>query len=172
MSAYVCRPSPQEWEGYRRKLTSKVRFHVGHFCSDIEDLVQETLARFHRALDDQTLRRPESMGAFLNGICNNVILEYRRRLWREVPYDSEVHPDRPAPPAADILELRNSIDLALEQLSERDRAVLTAFYLQEQEREEICRSIGVTDAQLRVIIFRAKERMRKLLVNEPEISQD
>jgi RNA polymerase sigma-70 factor (ECF subfamily) len=163
MSAHVFRISPQEWEIFRRKLTYKVRFQLGNLCSDIEDLVQETLTRFHRAVGEDHVRRSESVGAFLNGICNNVISEYRRRLWREVAYDADAHRERPVRPAADILEMRNSIDVALGRLSERDRAVLTAFYLQEQEKDEICQRMGVSDAQFRVIISRAKERMRRLL---------
>lgn len=78
MSAQAGGISRGEWENLRRRLISKVRFHLGDFCSYVEDLVQETLTRFHRALQDNSLRRPESIGAFLNGICNNVILEYRR----------------------------------------------------------------------------------------------
>jgi RNA polymerase sigma-70 factor, ECF subfamily len=170
MSAQASGISAAEWENLRRRLTSKVRFHLGNFCPDVEDLVQETLARFHRALEDNCLRRPERIGAFLNGICNNVILEYRRRLWREVAYDAETHSEHRVSPAADILEMRNAIDVALEKLSERDRAVLTAFYLREQEKSEICRSMGVTDAQFRLIIFRAKERMRRLMSEESETS--
>jgi len=164
MTVDVFAISPQEWEIFRRKLTYKVRFQLGGVCSDIEDLVQETLTRFHRALGEDNVRRSESVGAFLNGICNNVLSEYRRRLWREIEYDADAHPDSFIRPTADILEMRNSIDVALGRLSERDRAVLTAFYLQEQEKEKICQRMGVSDAQFRVIISRAKERMRRLLL--------
>jgi RNA polymerase sigma-70 factor (ECF subfamily) len=163
MSANVFRISPQEWETFRQKLTYKVRFHLGSFCPDIEDLVQETLVRFHRALVQENLRRFESMGSFLNAICNNVISEYRRRLWREVPYETEIPPERPVRPVTDILEMRDSIDAALEQLNDRDRAILIDFYLKEQEKEDICQRMGVSDAQFRVIISRAKERMRRIL---------
>jgi RNA polymerase sigma-70 factor (ECF subfamily) len=170
MSAHVFRISQHEWEVFRRKLTYKVRFHLGNFCSDVEDLVQESLTRFHRALDEDILRRSESMGSFLNSICNNVISEYRRRLWREVAYDTDFPPERPVRPAADILEMRNSIDMALERLSDRDRMILTAFYLQEQEKQEICEKMGVSDAQFRVIISRAKKRMRRLLSEDSATS--
>jgi RNA polymerase sigma-70 factor (ECF subfamily) len=163
MSVHVFKISTQEWEVFRRKLIYKVRFHLGNVCLDSEDLVQETLTRFQRALDADNVRQSESIGAFLNGICNNVISEYRRRLWREVAYDADAHPERPVRPVADALEMRNSIDVALGRLSERDRAILTAFYLQEQEKDEICQRMGVSDAQFRVIISRAKERMRRLL---------
>lgn len=68
--------------------------------------------------------------------------------------------------------MRDLIDGALEKLSERDRAILSAFYLQEQEKGDICRSMGVTDAQFRLIIFRAKERMRRILSQKGETSGD
>jgi DNA-directed RNA polymerase specialized sigma24 family protein len=80
---------PDRIERYRRKLGYKVCYHLGSFCPDIEDVVQETLTRFLRAIRDDQIRNPESVGAFLSGICNNVIQEYRRRLWKE-PGPTEV----------------------------------------------------------------------------------
>lgn len=170
MSGQAGALSPADWEGFRHRLAIKVRYHVGYFCPDVEDLVQETLARFQRALNSDAIRKPESIGAFLSGICNNVISEYRRGLWRDVPYDAELHPEPSEPPTARLLELRDAIDAVLEQLGQRDREVLTAFYLQERGRDEICRALGVSDAQFRVIIFRAKDRFRRLLSNAPETS--
>jgi hypothetical protein len=35
-----------------------------------------------------------------------------------------------------------------------------SFYLEEKGRLEICRDAGLTDAQLRIIVLRAKERFR------------
>jgi RNA polymerase sigma-70 factor (ECF subfamily) len=69
-----------------------------------------------------------------------------------------------------ILEMRSAIDNAMESLSERDRTILTGFYLEEREKDEICRIMGLTDGQFRVIICRAKERMRKLLSDAPATS--
>jgi RNA polymerase sigma-70 factor (ECF subfamily) len=172
MSAHVWALSSEEWERLGRKVDFKIRVKVGYFCSDVEDLVQETLTRFQRALSSNALRNPESVGAFLSGICNNVILEYRRRVWREVPYDVELHPEPSEPPKANLLEIRNSIDAALEQLSDRNRQVLTAFYLREIEKDEICREMSVTDAQFRIIIFRAKDRLRKLLSAHERSTRD
>ena len=66
-------------ERLRLKLRYKVLYHVGHGCADVDDLVQESLARFIRAEQSQKIRNTEEFGAFLNGVCRNVILEYRRR---------------------------------------------------------------------------------------------
>lgn len=154
---------PQTLEGYRLKLRYKVCYHLGGFCPDVEDVVQETLTRFVSALRDKKIHNPASVGAFLSGICNNVILEYRRRLWREAISEPEfaAHPAL-VPPEADALELRDDISAALAQLSDRDCEILRAFFLEERDKDEICRSTGLSDNQFRVALFRAKERFRKI----------
>ena len=148
---------------FRQKLRTKVRYHVGRFCPDAEDLVQETLVRFLRLAAEERIRNPASLGAFLNGVCNNVILEYRRRLWREEPYEPESPQDQPATesdPA--LMETRQAVDAALAELSDRDHILLRSFYLEGKTKEEICSALSTTDATFRVALFRAKERFRKI----------
>ncbi len=57
--------------------------------------------------------------------------------------------------------MRDAIDNGLAELAERDRAILRALYLEGKEKEDICREWGMTDAQFRVVLFRAKERFRR-----------
>jgi RNA polymerase sigma-70 factor (ECF subfamily) len=147
----------------RLKLRYKVLYHVGHNCADVDDLVQESLVRFFRAEQRQLIRNTEEFGAFLNGVCRNVILEYRRRIRREPSVD----PDTPIPdlgvrPDAEILEMRDAIDNGLKELAERDRMILRSLYLEGKEKEEICQEWGMSDAQFRVVLFRAKERFRRV----------
>src|SRR5690348_12955002 len=104
----------------RLKLRYKVLYHVGHNCADVDDLVQESLARFFRAQQRQSIRNTEEFGAFLNGVCRNVILEYRRRMRREPIADPDVPvPDVGVRPDAEILEMRDSINHGLNELAER-----------------------------------------------------
>ena len=147
----------------RLKLRYKVLYHVGHNCADVDDLVQETLARFFRAEQRQLIRNTEEFGAFLNGVCRNVILEYRRRVRREPAIDPDIPiPDAGVRPEAEILEMRDSIDHGLNELAERDRLILRALYLEGREKEDICKQWGMSDAQFRVVLFRAKERFRRV----------
>ncbi len=53
--------------------------------------------------------------------------------------------------------------LLREMSSPRDREVLVRFYLKEEERGDLCRSLGLTDLQFNRVIFRARERFRELL---------
>ena len=156
----------QAVERYRLKLRSKVCYQVGGFCPDVDDLVQETLTRFLTAIRDQKIHKPDSAGAFLNGICNNVILEYRRRLWREPPAPDSAPVLALVPSEAEQFELRQQIAAVLSELSDRDCNLLCSFYLQEKSKDEICRSAGVSEAQLRVALFRAKDRFRKIYLQK------
>jgi RNA polymerase sigma-70 factor (ECF subfamily) len=154
-------------ERLRLKLRYKVLYHVGHNCADVDDLVQETLARFIRAGQRSQIRNTEEFGAFLNGVCRNVILEYRRRVRRDPlgEQDGDI-PERGVRPDAEILELRDAIDSGLAELADRDRAILKSLYLEGKEKDEICAEWKMTDAQFRVVLFRAKERFRRAYNSE------
>src|ERR1700709_493369 len=124
----------------RLKLRYKVLYHVGHGCADVDDLVQESLTRFIRAQQSQKIRNTEEFGAFLNGVCRNVILEYRRKMKREPGLDQDTPiPDTAVRPDAEILEMRDAIDSGLAELADRDRNILQSLYLDGKEKEDICR---------------------------------
>ena len=130
-------------ERLRLKLRYKVLYHVGHNCPDVDDLVQESLIRFIRAEQRQTIRNTEEIGPFLNGVCRNVILEYRRRVKREPILDPEMPiRDEGVRPEAEVLEMRDAIDNGLAELAERDRLVLRALYLEGKEKRRYLQGIG------------------------------
>jgi RNA polymerase sigma-70 factor (ECF subfamily) len=152
---------PSVLERYRLKLRYKVCYHLGGSCPDVDDVVQETLSRFLHALQDEKIRNPESTAAFLSGICNNVIREYRRRLRKEPLSDPDSTPLLAENGEAKIVDLRQAVDVVMAHLSQRDRDILIAFYLEEKDKEEICRTMGFSDVQFRVALFRAKGHFRK-----------
>lgn len=149
-------------ENIRLKLSYKVRYHLGPFCPDIDDVVQETLSRILSAARDQRIRNPESLGAFASATCTNVIHEYRRGLWREVPAELDVTRPDPSVSVMEQLEMQNLIASTLAELPERDRVLLRAFYLEEKTAEEITRDLSFTESAFRVALFRARERFRKI----------
>lgn len=154
-------------ERIRLKLRYKVLYHVGHNCADVDDLVQETLTRYLRAEQRNQIRNTTEFGAFINGVCRNVILEYRRRSRREPLLDEDqVIPDTGVRPDAEILEMRDAIDNGLAELAERDRMILRQLYLEGKDKEDICKEWKMSDAQFRVVLFRAKERFRKVYTGE------
>ncbi|HLH00674.1 MAG TPA: sigma-70 family RNA polymerase sigma factor [Bryobacteraceae bacterium] len=155
--------SAEDLDRFRTRLRFKVCYEVGFACPDVDDIVQESIARFLVAIQNGSIRNTEAAGAFLNGICRNVISEYRRRSLRDEPMPEAV----PEPPAkrlseTDLLELREAIAQGLAQLSDRDRRILRAFYLEEKTKEEILKQTGLSDQNFRVVLFRAKEKFRTI----------
>ena len=129
----------------------------------IEDVRQETFARVLASLrKDNALRQPERLGAFVNAVCNNVLLEHYRFVSRSQPLDTEVMQDPPAPDA-DMLrlvatdQLRTKVRQILLDMPVRDRALLKAVFLDEKDRDQVCRELGVDREYLRVLLFRAKK---------------
>jgi RNA polymerase sigma-70 factor, ECF subfamily len=158
-------PSSEELEKLRARLRYKVSYDLGFACPDIDDVVQESLMRYLSATREEKVQNPAAAGAFLNGICRNVISEYRRRNLRDDPMPDVIPEPRDGQiPDSDLFELRQAIAHGLDQLSERDRTVLRAFYLEEKSKEEILKSTGMTDENFRVVLCRAKERFRAIYV--------
>ena len=160
--------SPDEdLEKLRSRLRYKVGYEVGFYCPDVDDIVQETLTRVLVATREEKIQNPAAVGAFLNGVCRNVISEYRRRNLRDDPMP-EVVPEPPSNGigATDLFDLRQAIAQGLDQLAERDRRVLRAFYLEEKSRGEILKETGLSDENLRVVLCRAKERFRAIYVEQ------
>lgn len=61
--------------------------------------------------------------------------------------------------------LRQRIGLirqVLGELSERDREILTRFYIDEQSQDQICSQMGLTETQFRLLKSRAKARFGEL----------
>jgi RNA polymerase sigma-70 factor (ECF subfamily) len=157
----------EDLEKLRSRLRYKVRYALGFSCPDVDDIVQETLTRVLMATREEKIQNPEAVGAFLNGVCRNVISEYRRRNMRDEPMP-EVVPEPPSKGIAetDLFDLRQAIAQGLDQLSERDRRVLRAFYLEEKSRGEILKETALTDENFRVVLCRAKERFRAIYVEQ------
>ncbi len=57
------------------------------------------------------------------------------------------------------IELARSV---LGMMSERDREILTRFYLSEQTQEQICDEMDLTETQFRLLKSRAKARFAEV----------
>ncbi len=140
----------------------------------IEDVRQETFARFFVALRDGRILQPERLGSFVNSICNNVLLEHYRAGSRldSLDLDDDEKPrELPAkgPDPLGILgakETEKKVREILEQLSERDRRLLREVFLEERDKDEVCRDFGVDRDYLRVLLHRAKQSFKSLYLKD------
>jgi RNA polymerase sigma-70 factor (ECF subfamily) len=146
----------------RIKLAGRVRSHTL-----VEDARQETFLRVFAALRQGKLQQPERLGAFVNSVCNNVTLELFRSEGRHPPIDDDTpeQQDHRENPEQHFVTKQNREQVAslLKKLPEKDRDLLKQIFWQERDRDEICREFGVDRNYLRVLVHRAKTRVREIL---------
>lgn len=138
-----------------------------HSPQAIEDVRQETFTRVFAALRGGTIRQPERLGAFVNSMCNNVLLEHYRASSRDSSLEDEEQQDFPAV-SVDVLgaiaakQMAEKIREILEEMPERDRRVLREVFLEERDKDDVCRDFGVDRDYLRVLLHRAKQSFKAL----------
>jgi RNA polymerase sigma-70 factor (ECF subfamily) len=133
----------------------------------IEDVRQETFARFFVALRERKILHPERLGSFVNSVCNHVLMEHYRTSGRDGSFDDDGHEELPAPDPdlVDVLAAKETTEKVreiLEQLPELDRRLLREIFLEERDKDEVCRAFGVTRDYLRVKLYRARQDFKSL----------
>ena len=135
----------------------------------IEDARQETFVRVLTALKQRGgLDRPETLGAFVNSVCNHVLFEMYRSDRKIAPLAED------APEPADEREQdaesnlmrdedRARLRRALEALPRKERDLLRWLFLEERDKDDVCRELQIDRSYLRVLLFRAKARLRAQL---------
>jgi RNA polymerase sigma-70 factor (ECF subfamily) len=131
----------------------------------IEDVRQETFARVFSVLRKDGLRQPERLGAFVNTVCSHVLSEHYRSNSGGESLDQEGRPEPPdkSASALEIVAARQTKDKVREillDLAPRDRSLLKAVFLDERDRDEVCREFGVERDYLRVLLHRAKQEFK------------
>lgn len=148
-------------------LTIKLRSRL-RVPALIEDAKQETFLRVLTTLRKGGLASAGSLGAFVNSVCNNVLFEtYRSETKRrqQVPED-DVQPEDPSDSAEHVLVAQDDaarVRRALAELPEKDRQVVRWLFLEERGKDDICRELGVDRAYLRVLVHRAKAKLKAVL---------
>jgi RNA polymerase sigma-70 factor (ECF subfamily) len=145
----------------------------------LEDVRQETFARFYVALREGKILHPERLGSFVNSVCNNVLLEhYRASTHHSSLDDGDEQIELPATatnPLGGLFakETEQKVREILEQLPERDRRLLREVFLEERDKDEVCQDFGVDREYLRVLLHRAKQAFKAMYLksnNWPEFT--
>jgi RNA polymerase sigma-70 factor (ECF subfamily) len=132
-----------------------------------DDISQETFVRVLRTLKSPDgLRDPGALGAFVWSVCTNVLLEHgrSRKSVSLAPADEPADVLDPAArsPEAQLAleEQRQAVRAVINDMTQRDRDVLAAIFLGEEERNSVCAQLGVTKDYLRVLLHRAKKELK------------
>lgn len=155
----------QHFVAYFTKLILiKLRFRL-HSTSAIDDVRQETFVRVLRAVRSEGgIRNARTLGAFVNSVCNNVLREHYRSTGRMEPTDEAIaeRPDRTVDLEGALVtqQTRERVRDVLAKLPEKDRRLLRAMFLEDKDKDEVCREFRVDRDYLRVLLHRAKQSFR------------
>jgi RNA polymerase sigma-70 factor (sigma-E family) len=133
-----------------------------------EDLVQEALARTHRAWS--RLYETGNAEAYARRIMyHQQVSTWRRRKVPEVlPGDLPEPRDRPSHDDAEAITRRMTVERALRSLSPRQRAVVVLRYFEDHTEAEAAEMLGVSIGTIKTQTARALEHLRKLV---PELRE-
>lgn len=132
-------------------------------CGDrtlADDVLQEAYLRLLRA----THFRPESeehRRRYLYRIAANLLRDHARSPQRREQELSPVHEEKPvhAPPPG----LRSDVARAMAKLPERERRMLWLAHVEGWSHEEIAADFGAKAQSVKVMLFRARQRLAGLL---------
>jgi RNA polymerase sigma-70 factor (ECF subfamily) len=158
-------------------LTIKLRIRL-RSPALVEDAKQETFLRVLTTLRQKAgLATPESLGSFVNSVCNNVLFETYRSQARV----SQLPADEQEPQIADDVDLEGQLlakeeqallRQVLRELPEKDQRLLRWLFFEERDKDEVCRELGIERDYLRVLVHRAKLRFREeLLTRRAELTE-
>jgi RNA polymerase sigma-70 factor, ECF subfamily len=137
----------------------------------IEDVRQETFVRFFAALHAGKIQQPDRLGAYVNSMCNYVLNEQYRSGARTDSLDDEEGKDFPAK-GTDLVsalaaqQTEKKVREIIERLSERDRRLLREIFLEERDKDDVCRDFGVDREYLRVLLHRAKQAFKSMYLKD------
>lgn len=135
---------------------------------ELDDKVHDTFVIVVQAIQKGELREPDRLMGFVRTVVRRQVAAYideavhvRRDMTTDAgPFlaDSRRNPEQ-------TVALRQRVQLmreVLAELSDRDRDILTRFYLNEQTQEQICREMDLSGTQFRLLKSRAKARFGDL----------
>ncbi|HKX31428.1 MAG TPA: sigma-70 family RNA polymerase sigma factor [Blastocatellia bacterium] len=155
-------------ERYDRGIRFIIRQDVNdHAAAD--DIYQETFRIVFEKIRRGEVREPEKLTGFVWAVVRNLIIRYFRRTARQaqlVEAEGQESFPHPAPDQLEMLLQKEKDELVRQVFNrmrnKRDIQVLFRFYIIEESKQQICADLGLTNLDFNHIIYRARNRYRKL----------
>jgi RNA polymerase sigma-70 factor (ECF subfamily) len=133
------------------------------------DVYQETFRLTLMKVRGGEVRDAERLAGFICGIARSLVIEHFRGAAR-LKARHEGEPDRQLPSLEpsqlDQLLRQERAALARQVLSElpsdRDRKILYRFYIEDDEKDQICADLGISALHFNQVISRARQRYKKI----------
>jgi RNA polymerase sigma-70 factor, ECF subfamily len=150
-----------------------LRLLVCRRCRDphvAADLLNEAVVTTWAKWQAGKIERPEQIAGYVLQVTMNLLRNHRRaiaeRPEKRVDAAKLQELASEGEPGDEAIEREIAVqvkDVIRGMSSQRDRAILVRFYLDEEDKETICRDMGLSPLQFDKILHRARGRLRKLL---------
>jgi len=147
---------------YGRRLVAFGRRRLGSEDAG-RDLAQEALVVTIERLRAGRVREPERIGAFILGVARTLAGRRRARDARLAPIDAADRDLVASSVASPDPIARTRVRGCLEELAEKQRAVVLLTFYAEQSSGDIAASLGLSSENVRVIRHRGVARLRDCL---------
>jgi RNA polymerase sigma-70 factor (ECF subfamily) len=154
------------------KLFSKgIRFYLCRQLGpqELDDKVHDTFVVVVQAIRRGELREPSRLMGFVRTIVRRQVAAHIDKVVHtrrdQIDLDSTVRladPEENPEEKAMFSQRTDLINRVLGELSDRDREILTRFYLLEQGQDQICSEMALSETQFRLLKSRAKARFGEL----------
>jgi RNA polymerase sigma-70 factor (ECF subfamily) len=128
-----------------------------------EDLLNDAIVITLEHSADGRITNPDAIGGYVFQVALNLLRNHRRKFADRIDKRAELDDSIAGLSATEQFEWAG---LARELINAlpvpRDREILTRFYLNEEDKEAICRDVGISPLHFDKVHFRARERLRSL----------
>jgi RNA polymerase sigma factor (sigma-70 family) len=154
-----------------RVFSTGIRFYLCRQLGpqDLDDKLHDVFLIIVQSIQKGELREPERLMGYVRTIVRRQVAAQiddnvkARRNQADLEFGMTLSDHHPNPERCAIERENEELALRiLQSLPQRDREVLVRFYLEEQPPDRICREMGLTQTQFRLIKSRAKARFGKL----------
>jgi RNA polymerase sigma-70 factor (ECF subfamily) len=150
-----------------RRMAPRIRLYGLRHLRDAhaaDDLTQQVIITTLEALREGRLRDPEKLTSFVLGASRMTVLNLRRGTQRKRRLLEQFGSDLLAPAAPSLPRLdQERLTRCVENLKERERAVVVMTFYGEQTGADVAGFLGVSEANVRVIRHRAIHQLRECM---------
>jgi RNA polymerase sigma-70 factor (ECF subfamily) len=136
---------------------------------EFDDKVHDTFVLVVQAIRKGELREPQRLMGFVRTIVRRQVAAHIDRVVHlrrdHLDLESSARIADPAgnpEEAAMFRQRKELIERVLDEMTDRDREILTRFYLHEEAQDQICSEMALTETQFRLLKSRAKARFGEL----------
>jgi RNA polymerase sigma-70 factor (ECF subfamily) len=149
------------------KLLYRVAYYLTGNAQDAEDLLQDMYLKLWQKRDD--LKEEADTQAYLVTIMKNLFVDQRRHKRIDASEDIEAHASPPDERSLDeqigSRDEVQQVEGLIRQLSERDAKIIQMHLMEDRSYEEIESDTGLSQGNIRIIVMRAKKKLKQQFQN-------